>query len=1122
MAEVTSKFKVSCLKRGEWNTMVSYAMGTIDGLKIQASNSAYYLQYRTWNEGKTAFYPYVKSNIDDYAGVSGRPIQLFQIQAVRADGTNLTSGVVVMYRAYVEGKWLPWVSNADPQFMQSVQKKYGLEGTLDASGAYAGISGKNIGGMEIRVFEEGSIGDYVGGEISGGFSYMTGGAWKSFTASAVAPSIEGLKLQTSAGKGYYLSYKTWNEGQANYYPAVKSTVNDYAGAPGKPIQRLAVSVYKNDGAVLTSGVIVMYRAFVEGSWLPWVSNAAPEWMRAVKEKHRLDGTLDTASGHAGVTGKNISGVEIRIFEEDAPNAGNDRFEGEEIPLSMSYMAENSQWQSFTKAAAASRMDGLKLRTSSQDFYLSYKTWNSGNSYYYPEVKSTEDDYAGMAGKPIQRVSINACKPDGTRMTSGVAVMYRVLVNGKWLPWVSNADPEIMQNVQSRYNLGGTLDTRSGYAGIDGSSIGGVEIRVFKGELDAPIQNLPGEESAPALSYMKAGSWSSFSGSVLTDGIQGVKIQTAPGKPYYLTYKTWNSGKDYYYPEVKSTEDDYAGMAGRPIQLLNIKAFQNDGTALASGVVVMYRVFVEGKWMAWASNASEEWMRSAQNKYHLGGTLDSAAAYAGIRGKDIGGVEIRVFEEKEIVDTPITPTGKYKILQVPFIPQNPKYPTGCESVTAVMALNYAGINYSVDTFIDTFLEKSSSVGFNPNETFGGDPRSASGFGCYAPVIKKALDKALVNRRYSAKELKGAALSKLCSDYIDQGTPVILWATMGMNPPRLGRVWYSGETRIEWIVPEHCLLLVGYDEKHYIFNDPQKSALTYYTKESVEAAYKGLFQQAVVIVRKEETEEPVEPEKPEVPIFKYGAVKNPVTGEIYPIQFQRGLAIDHHYQLENSLDEAKPTRLTKANFNWLTFFMGLEFDDSLLGGKHPGLSSTLGVFAGCLSAASLSIERVYIDVNYYKYPPTGEKRAQVLCGSSNNDSFYKMWILYGQKRSLKEFEFFNINNENLDKAAWLASIDKTGREQFEAYTGESHQFGYSYDYDILLAPEREINKYSSEIFMGTDGKMYEAPIWYEGEKIELVVRSNFVEIARIDVSSEVRDRIYEVSDDRVSLFSIMKTA
>ncbi|WP_411676900.1 hypothetical protein [Caproicibacter sp.] len=149
-----SNIQFSYLSNGGWKTFSGQTKNAMDGIKIQtSSNSPYYLQYRTWNQGKSGYYPYVKSNVNDYAGASGRPIQQLQIQAYQRDGTKLTERIVVMYRAYVDGEWLPWVSNADPEWMRSVQNKYDLDGTLDPNASYAGQSGAAISGIEIRVYE---------------------------------------------------------------------------------------------------------------------------------------------------------------------------------------------------------------------------------------------------------------------------------------------------------------------------------------------------------------------------------------------------------------------------------------------------------------------------------------------------------------------------------------------------------------------------------------------------------------------------------------------------------------------------------------------------------------------------------------------------------------------------------------------------------------------------------------------------------------------------------------------------------------------------------------------------------------------------------------------------------
>ena len=183
---------------------------------------------------------------------------------------------------------------------------------------------------------------------------------------------------------------------------------------------------------------------------------------------------------------------------------------------------------------------------------------------------------------------------------------------------------------------------------------------------------------------------------------------------------------------------------------------------------------------------------------------------------------------------------------------PNYPTGCESVATVMALQYAGKNISVDTFIDQYLPIEPlnpllPVSFDPYITFGGNPRTMDGYGCYAPVIKTALDKIFANTYYTAENITGLSLPELCSKYIDNNIPVIVWATMEMKTPYISKTWTAWTGRkIQWVAPEHCLLLVGYDDYFYYFNDPRDSkARTYYRKEAVDRAYKAQGSQAVVI-------------------------------------------------------------------------------------------------------------------------------------------------------------------------------------------------------------------------------------------------------------------------------------
>ena len=195
-----------------------------------------------------------------------------------------------------------------------------------------------------------------------------------------------------------------------------------------------------------------------------------------------------------------------------------------------------------------------------------------------------------------------------------------------------------------------------------------------------------------------------------------------------------------------------------------------------------------------------------------------------------------------------PSDSYIIENVEHICQLNKWPNGCESVSAVMALNFFGIDVSVDYFIDNYLEMSA-LPFDPYKTYGGNPRDGSGFGCYASVIKSALDKALAGSDYAADIVSSATVESLCEKYIQNNIPVIFWATQDMQKPFEGKTWEYGGRSITWIRPEHCLLLIGYTKDSYVFCDPLKTeSTTSYPKESVETAYKGLNSQAVVIMPK----------------------------------------------------------------------------------------------------------------------------------------------------------------------------------------------------------------------------------------------------------------------------------
>lgn len=198
------------------------------------------------------------------------------------------------------------------------------------------------------------------------------------------------------------------------------------------------------------------------------------------------------------------------------------------------------------------------------------------------------------------------------------------------------------------------------------------------------------------------------------------------------------------------------------------------------------------------------------------------------------------------------------LDVPYIDQSLRYPTGCESVSTVMLLQYLGYEISVDYFIDEILKKcefqireGQLYGPDPRKCFCGSPYDEESYGCYAPVICDALNTVFSksNTGFIAVDETGTSIEKLLRKYIDSGMPVIFWACIDMREPVIGPEWKlldSGEI-FTWVSNEHCMLLVGYDEEGYYFNDPYENhGVIRYDKVLVEERHRAQYEMAVGVV------------------------------------------------------------------------------------------------------------------------------------------------------------------------------------------------------------------------------------------------------------------------------------
>ena len=217
------------------------------------------------------------------------------------------------------------------------------------------------------------------------------------------------------------------------------------------------------------------------------------------------------------------------------------------------------------------------------------------------------------------------------------------------------------------------------------------------------------------------------------------------------------------------------------------------------------------------------------------------------------------------------TSKKVKLNVPLIKQIPSYPTGCEAASATMLLRFYGYNVSLDQMVAAIprenLYKENGRVYGPSiyEKFVGDPRQTytdarPGYGAFSPVITKSLNSVIAGKggKHTAKNISGCSFSTLLS-HLNNGRPVIVWATAKMQTPKYVNSWYikdaSGkETYFEYPRGTHVMVLSGYDSNFVYITDPIYGNVKY-SHSSFNDKWVLLGKQAIILDDKQETTKPV---------------------------------------------------------------------------------------------------------------------------------------------------------------------------------------------------------------------------------------------------------------------------
>ncbi len=210
-------------------------------------------------------------------------------------------------------------------------------------------------------------------------------------------------------------------------------------------------------------------------------------------------------------------------------------------------------------------------------------------------------------------------------------------------------------------------------------------------------------------------------------------------------------------------------------------------------------------------------------------------------------------------------ASHQINGIPLIKQD-YFKAGCETYACTMLLQ--GLGYDIDeyAFVDNYLiirpmsydENGTMYGPDMDSAFAGDIFTGHGINC--PAMAKSMNQFLDTqpKNQHAYAIKGKTLEELCSMYIDRNIPVMTWVTTYMDESYVRFSWivdYVDENsqhqigdEVEWRQGEHCMVLIGYTDKEYIFNDSVAGEVVKHDKALAEKRFKEIGQQAVAVETK----------------------------------------------------------------------------------------------------------------------------------------------------------------------------------------------------------------------------------------------------------------------------------
>nr|WP_236587944.1 C39 family peptidase [Tumebacillus amylolyticus] len=203
----------------------------------------------------------------------------------------------------------------------------------------------------------------------------------------------------------------------------------------------------------------------------------------------------------------------------------------------------------------------------------------------------------------------------------------------------------------------------------------------------------------------------------------------------------------------------------------------------------------------------------------------------------------------------TAVTAHEIANVPILKQGPELPTGCEATSLTMLLQYEGLNVDKTQVVSKLptvavpnyegSDGDEMVGGDPNRGFVGDPFTDEGYGVFHEPIADVLAEYLPGR---ARDLSGKSFDEVLAALADDH-PVVAWMAMDLADVSTAYVWKTEDgEEIQWKVPEHCVLLTGYEEHSVTVHDPYSGQIVHYDRERFRQVWEDMGSQAVTVQSK----------------------------------------------------------------------------------------------------------------------------------------------------------------------------------------------------------------------------------------------------------------------------------